>query len=134
MSRVNPREREILESQFPKCRRIEAREDIVFVCVNGFHGDACEIVSALQATADFLKYVTCLDPTQCFGSRIMVGHSKSATQANWSGEKGNRIQIPWKDEHLKKDILFHSFSHEIVHPFYKLSPLHKSRFLAEICA
>jgi hypothetical protein len=123
---INSRQREILNHRFPDSKKVEARGDILFVYSDEFQGDIYETANARQAAVDFLKYVTCRNPTQFFNSRVMVGHNKIATQANWSGEKGNRIHIPWKDEYLKQGRFLHSCSHEIVHPFYRLSPLHKS--------
>jgi len=123
---MNSNEQRIFDDQFPDCKKLKIMKDFIFVYCDDFQGDIYETANALQAAVDFLKYVTCLNPTQSFNSRVMVGHSKIATQANWSGKEHNRIHIPWKDEHLKQNDFLHSCSHELVHPFYRCSPLHES--------
>ncbi len=123
---ITSHEQRIFNNQFPDCKNLEGRGDIIFVYIDEFQGDIYEIANALQAMTDFLKYVTCLNPAQFFNSRIMVGHNKNASQPNWSGKEDNYIYIPWEDKYFKKDKLLHSCSHELVHPFFRVSPLHYS--------
>lgn len=125
-SDLKPHEQQILDKHFPDCKKSEGRGDIIFVYGDEFKEDIYETANTLQAAADFLKYVTCLNPAQFFNARIMVGHSKKYDQPNWSGKEGNRICIPWKPKYLKQDTFLKACSHELVHPFYRLSPLHTS--------
>lgn len=124
---INSHEQKIFNDRFPDCKKLEGRGDIVFVYTDEFQGDIYETANALQAMTDFLRRVTCLNPVQFFNSRIMIGYSKNSLQAkqpNWSGKEGNRIYIPWKDKYFKQDELLRSCSHELVHPFFRVSPLH----------
>ena len=123
---INSHEQNVFNDQFQDCKKLEGRGDIIFVYSDEFQGDVYETTNTLQATTDFLKYITCLNPVQFFKSRIMIGHNKNDSQANWSGTKGNRIHIPWENKYLEKDKFLHSCSHELVHPFYASSPLHIS--------
>jgi len=125
-SHISPHEEKIFNNRFPDCRKLEGRCDVMFVYSDEFQGNICETANALQAMTGFLKYVTCLNPVQFFNSRIMVGYNKNALQANWSGEEGNRIHIPWQDEYFEQDELLDSCSHELVHPFFRVSALHCS--------
>ncbi len=119
-------EQKILNTQFPDCTKLEKRDDIILVYSDEFQGDIYETANTLQATTDFLKYVTYLNPTEFFNSRIIVGHYKNASQANWSGKEGNRIYIPLEYEYLKQKEFLSSCSHELVHPFFRVSRLHDS--------
>jgi len=123
---ITKSEKILLEKNYPDLKNVEGRDDIILVYNENFKEDICEIANSLQDAVDFLKYVTCLNPTNFFNSRILIGHNKNANQANWSGRDGNRIYILWEDKYFKKDEFLHSCAHELVHPFYRLSPLHRS--------
>ena len=123
---LNQHEKKILAAQFPDCKYTEERGDLIFAYQSSFKGDAYLTAHHLQSAVDFLKYTTCLNPTHFFNSRIKVGYTNQSTQCTWSGRRGNRIRIPHKSKYLEQDELLHSCAHELVHPFYRLSPLHLS--------
>ncbi len=119
-------EQGVLEKEFPDCKYVEGRSSIIFAYNDEFKGDVYETANALQDAADFLEYVSHLNPAKYFNSRTAIGFNKEAKQANWSGRDGNRIHILWEEKYFTKDEFLHSCSHELVHPYYRLSPLHKS--------
>jgi len=123
---VNTREKETLDSRFPDWKRLTAREDVIVVYSDKFRGDICETAKSLQAATDFLKYVTSSKPTEFFCSRIVIGHNRATSMPNWSGQEGNRIYIPLADRYFEEDEFLDSCSHELVHPFFRASPLHRS--------
>ena len=120
----NLQEKKIIEEQFSDSKNIEQRGDVIFVYPNEFSGDSYLTANYLQETIEYLNYLTNLNPSHFFNSRIIVGYTKLATDPNWSGRNGNRIQMPLKNEYLKETELLHVCAHELVHPFYRLSPLH----------
>jgi hypothetical protein len=126
-NKLNPKENEVWRTQFSECIKLELRQDLIFIYPDGFAGPVSYVADKMQSSMDFLKDVTTISPIQEFGSRVVVGYTRKATQPNWSGLGGNRVHLPWKDEYLnKKSEPLDVCSHELVHPFYNRSPLHQS--------
>lgn len=123
---ISSHETKVRTMQFPKCERIESRQDVVFVFPSKLVVDAATIADGLQSAMSYLKDVTCIDPTQKFSSRVVIGYSETCTQPNWSGVGGNRVCLPWAKYLKRKDEPFDVCSHELVHPFYNRSALHQS--------
>jgi hypothetical protein len=124
--KLTPHEQKVLSDQFPDCDRIERRDDLILVYPKDSLDQARGIAGKLQKGMDFLRYVTSIDPTRDFHSRLVIGYTKQSSQPNWSGIRGNRIHIPW-DKYLNvPNEPLDVCSHELVHPFYNRSPLHDS--------
>ena len=68
---ITSHEQEILNNQFPDCKKLDVRGDIILVYSDDFRGDIYETANTLQAATDLLKYFTCLNPTEFFNLRIM---------------------------------------------------------------
>ena len=123
---LSQHENKVQANQFAACERAEPRQDLVFVYPSYLTGDAVSIADTLQSAASCLRYVTSIDITQELGSRVVIGYSKTSTQPNWSGVRGNRICIPWNKYLNSENEPFDVCSHELVHPFYNRSVLHQS--------
>jgi hypothetical protein len=123
---ITDSEKRILVKRFPDLKNIEGRGDIILAYDENFMEDIYEIANTLQDAVDFLKYVTDLNPANFFNSRILIGHNKNTSQAKWKGRDGNCIYVCWESKYFQKDEFLHTCSHELVHPFYRISPLHKS--------
>ena len=95
-NRLNLREDSVIKTQFPDCNNFEPREDIIFTFPDEFAGDIKHVADKLQSAADFLKYVTNINPINFFKSRIIIGFTDKSTQPTWSGAGGNRIRLPIK--------------------------------------
>lgn len=122
---MNPHEERVFKNQFPNCDNSELREDIIFVCPSVFKGNIKYIADKLQSAADFLKCLTGINPKDDFQSRVFIGFTDQSNQPNWSGRYGNRIHIP--ERYLNKEMEpLGACSHELVHPYYRCSPLHNS--------
>jgi hypothetical protein len=105
------------------------REDLLFAFPpTDFKNDPPEVVNKLQTAMDFLKDVTRLNPTRWFqGSRLIIGYNRGTKDAYWKSNSQNQqwVSLPWKAEYLTEtDELCYVCSHELVHPFYRVSPLH----------
>jgi hypothetical protein len=97
-----------------------------------FVENAKVVADSLQAAMDFLKDITCDNPRHHFGIRVVIGYTRKAGQPNWSGCKGNRIELPWPKHPNKAKEGLSALSHELVHPFFRVSALHdKNEFWGE---
>jgi len=123
MTNLDLKEDKVLRDQFSICNNIDLREDVIFTFPSVFKGDVKHIADKLQSTADLLKYLTNRNPANYFKSRIIVGFTEKSRHPNWSGTKGNRIQVPIGYSKKENEPL-DACSHEIVHPFFRCSPLH----------
>ena len=102
-------------------------EDLIFLYPKDFIGKPEETLELLQRTFDLLKKLTDLNPTgkipsETNPSRITIGFHKKCTQLAWTGRGGNCIYIPWKRIN-DKDEPQAGCTHELVHPFYRISEL-----------
>ncbi len=122
----NTHEKKVLDTQFPRCSNITESVDVIFAYSNQFKGNEKPTLDALQRIMDCLKEVTCLDPTQHYHSKVVVGYTDQSTQPNWSGNGGHRVHIPIKLEYYAQDKLLDACTHELAHSFYRLSALHIS--------
>ena len=52
---INSHEQEIFNNLFPDCKKLEGRDDIIFVYSDEFQGDIYETANVLQVMTDFLK-------------------------------------------------------------------------------
>ena len=124
-SSLSPREMSVQEEHFHECNRVELRPDLAFLYPPEFPGDAMSVANTLQSAMSYLKEVTCIDPTQELGFRVVIGYSKVCTQPNWSGKKENLIRVPWNKYLNEANEPLDVCSHELVHPFYSVSQLHR---------
>ena len=123
---MSSHETKVRTTQFPRCERIESRQDVVFIFPSELVANVATIADRLQSVMYYLKNVTGIDPTQEFGSRVVIGYSETCTQPNWSGVGGNRVCLPWAKYLNRENEPFDVCSHELVHPFYNRSALHQS--------
>lgn len=128
---LNDHENSIRINRFPFCDRFEDTEDLVFAYPSGeFVGDAGSIANELQCMMNYLKKVTGLNPTKKLGSRVVIGYRHpsqgrgTGRQGNWSKRDGNRVFLSWGYlEDFDKGEPMDICSHELVHPFFFVSPL-----------
>jgi hypothetical protein len=117
---MNEKEKMTWKESFPVCKHEQEREDVIFVFPDEFEKSPEATIDDLQRIIDFLKYITEINPTEVFEQRIVVGYSNKGL--GWSR---NRINVPWK--YLKKpEEPLDACTHELVHPFFRASPLHGS--------
>jgi hypothetical protein len=117
-------------SRFSFCDRFEATEDLVFAYPSGeFDAEPQAVANTLQQGMDYLKDLTDLNPKQVLGSRVVVGYRHpsqpggTGRQSTWSGRDGNRVFLSWQYLDYENEPM-HICGHELVHPFYRVSPLH----------
>ena len=129
---LNDHEDFIRVSRFASCDRFEVTEDLVFAYPSSeFVGDAESIANELQREMDYLKNVTGLKPREELGSKVVVGYRRreeggTGRQGSWSGADGNRVFLSWGYlEDFDKGEPMDICSHELVHPFFFVSPLHE---------
>jgi len=120
---LSSHEEKVRAEQFPDSDLLEQREDLIFVFPGCFSKDGGEVANQLQSSFNFLKDITSVDPTTELKSRVVIGFTKQSTQPNWSGLKGNRIHLPW-NKLSKSCEPQDACSHELIHPFYRCSPIH----------
>lgn len=125
-SALSEHEEKILRNQFPKCSQPEVGIDVVFAYSENFTDNAELTLKLLQQIVDYQKEATSLNPTAYFKTRTIVGYTDQSSQPNWSGARGNRVHIPDKSKWYDQSKLLHTCTHELVHPFYRVSPLHAS--------
>jgi len=116
-------EEKVRVEQFLESDHVEQREDIIFVFPGSFSTKGIEVANQLQSSFNFLRDITNIDPAKELKSRVIIGFTKQSTQPNWSGVKGNRVHVPWKYLSMSYEPL-DACSHELIHPFYRCSPLH----------
>jgi len=122
---MNTRE-ESEKKRYSHCNNIQEREDVIFVYPIEFNNDPNMIANAMQKVMNFLKEITGLGPTTFFSQRVMVGYRHQndegghKTKPIWTQ---NRISIPWKYLKMPNQPL-DVCTHELVHPFFRCSPLH----------
>lgn len=120
---------EINIKAFPDCiPKPIATEDLIFLYPNDFISKPDETMKLLQKTFDLLRQLTDLNPTgklpsETNSARITIGfHKKYTNTMVWTGSGGNLIFMPWK-RRLWKDEPQAGCTHELVHPFYRISEL-----------
>lgn len=123
---MNEREKNTWQERYSFCRNVEERSDLIFVYPPEFGNVAKPIADKLQEAMDFLKNITELNPTKFFDQRTVIGYRHPNNEGGNDcspGWKPNWVNIPWK--YLKKaNEPLDSCSHELVHPFFRCSPLH----------
>ena len=124
-SNLSSHEISVQTKHFPECNGVEPRPDLVFVYPPEFSGDAVSIANTLQSAILYLKEVTTKDPTKKLGARVVVGYNEQCTSPTWSAREGNRIRLPWNKYLNKEKEPLDVCSHELVHPFFFVSPLHE---------
>ena len=128
---LNDHEDLIRVSRFCFCDKFEATEDLVFAYPSSdFDKDPETVANRLQEGMEYLKDLTDLKPKQKLGSRVVVGYRHTSQQGgtgeqgSWSQRDGNRVFLSW--EYLKGDNQpMHICGHELVHPFFFVSPLNR---------
>lgn len=115
---MNTKEENTWRRYFSDCNNKQERNDVIFVYPDELGNNPESITDKLQQITDFLKYVTELNPTEIFQQRVVIGYSQSGL--GWSR---NRVNIPWKYLN-KNDEPIDASTHELVHPFFRTSPLH----------
>lgn len=130
-SDLSPDEERIAKWQSPLCDKLAKKDDLVFSYGSTIVTMACAyaIAEKLQVAMDFLRNVTDKNPTQYFGSRVVIRWIRDREkegQAYWSSDstgKGHWLDLSW-DYLSKADEPYKICAHELVHPFYRTSPLH----------
>jgi len=129
---LNIYEKYIGENQSPLCNNFIEKNDLVFFYSNMVYEEsyAYEIANTLQQIYDYSKFITNLKPTQYFcNSRVIIRWLKDQNKrgdARWKSEpdrKGHWINLSW-DYMTMEDEPLKICSHELVHPFYRVSTLH----------
>lgn len=129
-------ENRIAEDQSPFCDGFAEKNDLIFSYpiefINKTH--AYTIASTLQLAMNYLKSVTNLKPTEKLRSRVIIRWIKERDltgKSIWKSEKdangnliGHYINLSW-DYMFKPCEPFRICAHELVHPFYRISPLHE---------
>ena len=123
---MNQKEEDTCRTRYSYCNNIQEREDLIFLYPSGFDKDPNIIANAMQEAMNFLKRITGLDPTTFFKQRVVIGYRHPNDEDGKNCQPGwlpNWINIPWN--YLGKaneplDIC----THELVHPFFRCSPLH----------
>lgn len=116
--------------EFPDCiPNPIVTEDLIFLYPEDFIGKPEETMELLQKTFDLLRKLTGLNPTGKIPSeenpsRVTIGFHKKHTQLGWTGRGGNCIYIPWKRRGWKDEPQA-GCTHELVHPFYRISELNE---------
>ncbi|MBD3338403.1 MAG: hypothetical protein GF353_04810 [Candidatus Lokiarchaeota archaeon] len=122
-SKLNLQEKSVKKICFPECNGIEVRRDLVFLFPSNFSGNSEEIANTLQAAIIFLKELTSKDSTKELLSKVIIGYNDNS-KPDWSYLKGNRIVIPQKYINKEREPL-NACSHELIHPFFYVSPLNE---------
>ena len=117
---MNEKEKYTWNKTFPNCRHNRESEDVIFVFPDDFKKSPGATIDELQRVVDFLKDVTGIDPTEFFAQRVVVGYSNKGL--GWSQ---NRINVPLKYLSKPEEPL-DACTHELIHPFFRASPLHDS--------
>lgn len=128
-SGLHPEEQLCWQQRYSRCQHVETAKDAVFVhpdhqTFGGGRGRRC--VADLQAAIDFLKRVTRYEPTKHFRQRVVVGYRHPLDEPGGRGcSPGwmpHWVNIPWG--YLgRPDEPQDCCSHELVHPFFYMSPL-----------
>jgi len=125
---LNEKEEQVRHNKFDDGNECVDSKDLVFVYPNDFKGQPDVVVARLQLVMDYLKDVTNnLDPTDWFNdSRVVIGYEDNIDSAYWTSNDRDKhwIGIPWEQYLNKERELFDVLSHELVHPFYRVSKLH----------
>ncbi|MBW2108210.1 MAG: hypothetical protein JRI36_06025 [Deltaproteobacteria bacterium] len=123
---MNKAEKKTWQERYSYCTELLERPDIVFVYPREFSRTSEVVVEKLQEIMDYLKYITGLNPTYSFKQRTVVGYRHPDNEGGKECQPGwlpNWVNIPWN--YLKKpDEPMDACSHELVHPFFRCSPLH----------
>lgn len=121
---MNQKEEDAIK-KYQYCNNIQERTDLVFIYPSEFSKDPNVIANKLQKCVDWLKNITSIDPTEIFGQRVIIAYRH---QNDEGGDKQhpiwtkNRISIPWKYLNKLEEPLY-SCTHELVHPFFRCSPI-----------
>jgi hypothetical protein len=128
---LNPHEKCVAKEQSPLCDKFVAKDDLIFSYPIEFldKNYAETVADTLQRAMDYLGYLTGKNPTRYFNSRVVIrwmrDHEKTGN-AYWKSEKtgnGHWVDLSW-DYMSQKDEPYKICAHELVHPFYRISPLH----------
>jgi len=123
---MNQREEDTRLKRYSYCDNIREREDLIFLYPSGFAKNADVIADKLQVGMDFLKRIANLDPTTFFEQRVVIGYRHPNDEGGKNCQPGwlpNWVNIPW-DYIGKSNEPLDICTHELVHPFFRCSPLH----------
>lgn len=125
---MNTEEEKTWRGRYSYCRNIEEKDDLIFAYPDGFGKNPSAVAEDLQKSMNFLKSITNLDPTGFFHQRTVVGYRHPNDEGGRNCQPGwlpNWVNIPWSylEKHNEPQ---DACSHELVHPFYRISPLHNS--------
>ena len=127
----------IAKTQHRECvGRYVLREALVFSYPMFMGTSSAErVADTLQVAMNYLREVTGLNPNRIFSSRVIILWMKDRDKvgkATWKSVKeengtyiGHRISLSW-DYMTKPNEPYSICAHELVHPFYRISKLHKS--------
>ncbi len=128
---LNEKEEQVRLDKFGERNECADSEDLVFLFPNDFRGQPDDVVARLQRAMDYLKDVTNnLDPTRWFNdSRVVIGYIHGIKSAAWKSNDRDKhwIRLPWEKYLNKENEPFDILSHELVHPFYRVSKLHTKK-------
>lgn len=122
---MNPKEEKDIRI-YARCDNIQEREDVIFVYPDEFSNNPNITADLMQEVMNYLRQITEINPTIIFAQRVVVGYRHlediggHKTQPNWIQ---NRVSIPW-GYLIKPDEPLACCAHELVHPFFRCSPLH----------
>lgn len=136
MNNLIPNEKIIAQNQHSLCDRFTEQDDLVFSYPQSFlnEADAIEVAVNLQLAVNYLKSITDLNPTHDLRSRVVIRWKKNRKKkesAGWKPDRDNRGNIVGHHIDLSWDYMSAEFqpfkicAHELVHQFYRCSPLHE---------
>lgn len=136
MNNLTPTEQRIAQDQSSLCDRFAVQDDLVFSYPGNLISEknANRTAGMLQRAINYLKTITNLNPSNELNSRVIfrwIEDQDKENVSNWTSLEnedgslnGQRIDLSW--EYMFKPCEpFRICSHELVHPFYRVSPLHE---------
>lgn len=123
---MNIKEEKTWRGRYSYCRNIEEKDDLIFVYPDEFNKNPSEVAEDLQKSINLLKNITNLDPTEFFQQRTVIGYRHPNDEGGRNCQPGwlpNWVNIPWSylEKHNEPQ---DACSHELIHPFFRCSPLH----------
>ncbi len=123
---MNKKEEQTWRTRYSHCDKAKDQDDLIFLYPSEFVKDIDEIAYKLQSIMNFLKIITNLNPAAFFRQRVVIGYRHASDEGGKNCQPGwlpNWINIPWN--YLgKNDEPLDMCTHELIHPFFRSSPLH----------
>ncbi len=123
---MNKKEENTWQTRYSHCENAQERDDLIFLHPPEFNKGTHVVANKLQNIMNFLKNIMKLNPTVFFGQRVVIGYRHPRDEGGKNCQPGwmpNWVNIPWN--YLgKSDEPLDMCTHELVHPFFRSSPLH----------